>query len=254
MTSATRTPSTEPRSKTGRAPGRTRARAIGLLFLAAMFTYGPGSGIVASFVDAPDFLTRVADRPSFFVSGAVLMLLNCAVVVAIGVLTYPILRPANERVALGYLACRIIEGTLLALGVVALLTLIPIADMAGGGTADIGTVSTFAVAVNDISYQVGMAALGLGSLFFCRLLDRAGLVPRPLAIWGLVGYAVFLAGALLELFGLAGGLVLSLPGGLFEVFFGGWLIARGFTGPQTPHGPPNSNVLITARDQVIRPT
>jgi hypothetical protein len=252
MTSTTHTPSTEahPETGMGRAPRWSRARAIGLLFLAAMFTYGPGSGIVAAFLDSPDVLTHVADRPSFFASGAVLMLLNCAVVVAIGVVLYPILRPVNERVALGYLACRIIEGTLLALGVVALLTLIPIADMAGGGTADIRTVSTFTVAVNDIAYQVGMAALGLGSLFFCRLLYRAGLVPRPLAMWGLIGYAVFLAGALLELFGLPAGLVFSIPGGLFEVVFGGWLIARGFTSPQTPPESPSPSTASPERVQI----
>lgn len=235
MAATIRTPSTgsRPETSTGRTSRRTRARAIGLLFLAAMFTYGPGSGIVASFIDAPNLLTRIADRPSIFASGTVLMLINCAVVVAIGVLLYPILRPADERVAVTYLACRIIEATLLALGVVALLTLVPIADLAGSDAADTGAASTLAVAVNEVSYQVGMAVLGLGSLFFCRLLYRQGLVPRPLAMWGLVGYAIFLAGALLELFGVAAGLVLSIPGGLFEVFFGGWLIARGFTSAQT---------------------
>lgn len=236
MTSTTRVPSTEPHpdTSTGRAPRRGRARTIGLLFLAAMFTYGPGSGIVASFLDAPDVLTRIAGQASLFASGAVLMLINCAVVVAIGVLLHPVLRQVDERVALGYLACRIIEGTLLALGVVALLTLIPLVDVGGGDAADIGVVSTLVVAVNDFSYQVGMAALGLGSLFFCRLLYRAGLVPRPLAMWGLIGYAVFLTGALLELLAVPAGLVLSIPGGLFEVFFGGWLIARGFTCAEPP--------------------
>ena len=54
-------------------------------------------------------------------------------------------------------------------------------------------------------------------------------MPRWLAMWGLVGYAVFLTGALLELLGVAGiGLPLSILGGLFEIVFGVWLIVKGF--------------------------
>lgn len=127
------------------------------------------------------------------------------------------------------MATRIIEGALLAVGVVALLALVPLTEVVGADSVDIAAVSTLAIAVNDISYQVAMATLGLGSLFFCGLLHRSGLVPRRLAAWGFVGYAIFLAGAILEVFGVRAGLVLSIPGGLFELFFGGWLIARGFT-------------------------
>ena len=54
------------------------------------------------------------------------------------------------------------------------------------------------------------------------------MVPRALALWGVAGYAIHLAGAIAEIFGVHVGLVLSLPGGLFEVAFGIWLIAKGF--------------------------
>lgn len=89
MTFTTRTPASESSAKTtapNRARHTTRARAAGLLFLAAMFTYGPGSGIVAMFLDAPDSLTNIGERPLLFSSGAALMLVNSAVVVSIGVL------------------------------------------------------------------------------------------------------------------------------------------------------------------------
>jgi hypothetical protein len=54
------------------------------------------------------------------------------------------------------------------------------------------------------------------------------IVPGWLAVWGIVGYAALAAGALLELVGVAVGLALSVPGGLFEVALGLILIARGF--------------------------
>ncbi|HVD88317.1 MAG TPA: DUF4386 family protein, partial [Jatrophihabitantaceae bacterium] len=87
---------------------------------------------------------------------------------------------------------------------------------------------------NAAFYNVAEAGLGIGSLFFCALLFRTGLVPRFLAVWGFIGYACFAGGNLLELFGVAGaGLVGAIPGGLFELTFGIWLIARGFASTAT---------------------
>ena len=153
-----------------------------------------------------------------FITGAALMLLDSAIVISIGVLMFPILRPHNKAIAAGYLGTRIVEGVSLAIGVVSLIVLT--------GPA--------AISANFIAYNVAMAALGIGSLFFCALLFRARLVPRFLAVWGFLGYACFAVGSLLELFGVAGaGLVAAIPGGLFEVTFGIWLIARGFRSTAT---------------------
>ena len=57
---------------------------------------------------------------------------------------------------------------------------------------------------------------------------RAGLVPRLLARWGLVGYALLMAGSVAELAGIHVGLALSVPGGLFEVALGIRLLTHGF--------------------------
>jgi len=85
---------------------------------------------------------------------------------------------------------------------------------------------------------VAEAGLGVGSLFFCALLFRTGLVPRFLAAWGFIGYACFAGGNLLALLGVAGaGLVGAIPGGLFELTFAVWLIARGFASTTTVHSP-----------------
>jgi hypothetical protein len=118
----------------------------------------------------------------------------------------------------GYLGTRIFEGVVLAVGVVSLIVLT-------------GSAATHA---NSVCYNVAEAGLAIGSLFFCALLFRTGLVPRFLAAWGFIGYACFAVGNVLELFGVAGAaLVASIPGGLFELTFGVWLIARGFASTAT---------------------
>jgi hypothetical protein len=54
------------------------------------------------------------------------------------------------------------------------------------------------------------------------------LVPRSLAIWGLVGYAIIFFRMVSEVMGSGLGMVSSIPGGLWELFIGVWLIAKGF--------------------------
>jgi Domain of unknown function (DUF4386) len=194
---------------------RRTARIVGVLFLAGYLAYGVGSLIAQGIVDSDDR----SDSTALFVAGIALMLLNSAFVIGIGVLMFPILRPHNKAVAAGYLGTRIFEGVVLAIGVVSLIVL---------------TDSSDAIDANAVFYSVAEAGLGIGSLFFCALLFRTGLVPRWLAVWGFIGYACFAGGNLLELFGVAGaGVVAAIPGGLFELTFGIWLIARGFASTAT---------------------
>jgi hypothetical protein len=124
-------------------------------------------------------------------------------------------------VAYSYLAARIIESVFLAAGVLFLL-LSASSDIA---TADLPSLSR---ALNNLAYQTAMIALGLGSIPFWYLAYRVRLLPAWLALAGVVGYAIFATGALLELFGLEVGLYLAIPGGLFEIALAIWLIVRGF--------------------------
>lgn len=211
---------------------RWTARLLGMLILAGWATYGPGSGITGSVLGAPDYLANVAANQTTFTVGAVLMLLNSAAVVGIGALWFPVLRRHSEPVAATYLSTRILEAALCAVGVISLLSLVGVGDgyvdAGAAGGPHFETLGALALQVNDLSYQIGMAALGLGSLFFCSLLYRTRIIPRALAAWGFVGYAIFLAGMVSDVFGSGAGLLLSMPGGLFELVFAGWLIAKGF--------------------------
>ena len=79
-----------------------------------------------------------------------------------------------------------------------------------------------------MAYQIGQATLGGGALFLCSLLFRARLIPRFLAAWGVIGYAMHLTGAIAEIFGIPISLVLLIPRGLFELGLAFWLLIRGF--------------------------
>jgi len=207
---------------------RTRySRLIGALFLSAFLLYGVGFALVTSVTGAPDFLATMSAHQTILTIGAVLMLLNSVAVVALGVLFFPILERHGKRTALAYLAARIVEGVFLAGGVLALLMTVPLAQQGiDAGLAK--ALGSLALQSNTMAYQIAEMSLGLASLFLCALLFRTRLIPRFLAVWGFVGYAIFLTGAIAEIVGIHIGLVLSIPGGLFELALGFWLLINGF--------------------------
>jgi Domain of unknown function (DUF4386) len=219
----------------------TYSRLIGALFLLGFVLYGGGLGLATSVVGARDFLSTISAHQTTLVIGALLMLLNSVVVLTIGVLIFPILENHSKRTAVGYLACRIGEAVFLALGVLALLMTIPLAEQsvqAGAVNADWAkALGSVAVQSNSMAYQIAVISLGVGSTFLCWLLFRTRLVPRFLAVLGLVGYAIYLAGAIAEISGTHIGVILSIPGGLFEVGFALWLIVKGFQ-PEAYRGQP----------------
>jgi Domain of unknown function (DUF4386) len=121
----------------------------------------------------------------------------------------------------------IIEVVLLAIGVLSLLLIVPLAQQ-GVESGMANALGSLALQSNTTAYQIAEMALGLGGIILCSLLFQTQLIPRWLASWGVIGYAILAAGTLAEIFGIHIGLLLSIPGGLFEVALGCWLLIKGF--------------------------
>ena len=216
-------------------PGKRYSRVFGALFVAGFLVYGIGFGLVSSVTTAPDFLSTLAANSTVLVVGAFLMVLNTAVDIGKGVLFFPIAERRGKRTALVYLAAITVQVVLLDLGALFLLMLVPLAEFAANAGAIEGTaLGSLLTQANTLAYQLGQGTLAFGALFMTWFLFRTRRVPRTLALWGVVGYAIHLTGAIAEIFGIHVGLVLSLPGGLFEVTFGVWLIAKGFRSSELP--------------------
>jgi len=209
---------------------RTTAIFVGIMFLGAMLTYGLGFGIIESLLTLPDFLAHVFENNILFLSGAILMMMNSCIIVGIGVFMYPILKQCNKSIAVVYLSSRIIESLLLLGGVISLLFILDIGQQYLGSvdTTSLESLSDTYIRANYLAYQFAMIVLGFGSVLFCGLLYQYSLIPKPLALWGIIGYFCLLAGAVLELLGYPYGLLFSIPGGLFELFLPFWLFLKGF--------------------------
>lgn len=175
-------------SDTSRWEGRT----FGAIVLAAFLLYGIGSA--------------TADQPI----GLALVLVNSIAVSLAGLIGFRLVRAADHDVGLGYLVARLLEAVLLAGGIL-------MAEVADVGSAD------------TTGYLLAMIALSVGSVPFFKVLRRIRSIPQPIATWGVYGYAALATGALLELAtGQSLAVIFAVPGGLFEVVLGLYLVRSGF--------------------------
>lgn len=210
----------------------TYSRVIGALFLLGFVFYGVGAALVTSVTGAPDFVATISAHQTTLVLGAFLMLLNTVVDVGKGVLFFPVLENHGRRSALAYLALIVVQVVLLDVGVVGLLTIVPLGHLA----VDVGPASaawaqalgSLLIQWNNMAYSIGEATLGVGGLFLCSLLYRTRLVPRFIAAAGFIGYVSLMVGMIAEIFGIHIGLMLTVPGIFFEVGLPLWLFIKGF--------------------------
>lgn len=211
---------------------RKTAAFVGAMYIAGFAVGIGGNMMIQSTITAPDHLSTVVANSLTVAIGAILWLMAVISDVAHGVLMFPVLKPHSERMAIGYLAFRLVDAVFVAVMVLLLLLQIPLSSeylkTAANGAAYLQALSAVTVQGSQYAYAIGMSALGVSGLMLCYTLYKSKLVPRFFAIWGLVGYAVIFVGMLSEIMGSGLGLMSSLPGGLWEVSIGVWLIAKGF--------------------------
>ncbi|MBX3001397.1 MAG: DUF4386 domain-containing protein [Caldilineaceae bacterium] len=211
---------------------RTTAAVVGAMYLVGFVVGIGGEMLIKSVIGAPDHLATVSVNSMMLAIGALLWLVAVVGDAAHGVLMFPVLKPHGERIAIGYLSGRIMDAVFVAIMVLFLLLQIPLGNeylkAAAPDTFYLQALSAVSVAASQYAYQIGMSTLGITGLMLCYTLYRARLVPRWLAVWGFVGYAIIFVGMVSEMMGSGLGLASSIPGGLWEMFIGGWLILRGF--------------------------
>jgi hypothetical protein len=233
-------------------PFRTTARIVGVLYLAGMVVGIGGNALIQSILGAPDPST-IAANSMLLALGVVLWLSTVAGDAAHGILMFPVLKPHSERAAMGYLGARIIDATFIAVMALLILIQIPVGiEYLNAGSSDTSYLQALSIVLtkaNLYAYEFAMITVGVAGLILCSMFYRAQLVPRLLAVWGLIGYAILLLGSVLQVLGFNLNSIQAIPGGLWELFIGVWLIAKGFsTSSQLPSEP-----TISSTTPVVTP-
>jgi hypothetical protein len=224
---------------------RRTAVIVGAFFLIAMVTSLAGGIWLESILGAPGYLSVVSAYKVQVLTGSLLELINCLAVVGIAVGMFPIFKKQGEGLALGYVALRVIEAAVLVVAVISPLVLIPLSQQyVSAGSSDASSYQALGALLIAVRAQLAGLLVpiffGAGALLFYSLLYRSRLVPRFIAVWGLIAVVLLLAWNLLETFGLnvSAGVIFGLPIILNEVLLGIWLIAKGFAPNALASGSP----------------
>jgi hypothetical protein len=211
-----------------------------------------GNVLIQSILGASDSST-IAANSMLLALGVVLWLSTVAGDAAHGILMFPVLKPHSERAAVGYLTARIIDATFIAVMALLILVQIPVGiEYLNAGSSDtsyLQALSAVLTKANLYAYEFAMITVGVAGLILCSMFYRTQLVPRLLAVWGLIGYAILLLGSVLQVLGFNLNSIQAIPGGLWELFIGVWLIVKGFsTSSQLPSEP-----TISSTTPVVTP-
>jgi uncharacterized protein DUF4386 len=182
-------------------PTRRISVAFGVLFLVTFVTSIPALLLYQPVLDDPVgyVANGGSDNQIFF--GAFLELLLIIANIGTAVVVYPLLNRQNHILSLGYVTARIVECTFILVGILAVLSIVSLSQENAGGEE--GAIAYTLAALKDWTFLLGPGwCVGWGNgLILGYLMYRSGLVPRWLAMFGLVGGPLNILSGTLVMFG-----------------------------------------------------
>jgi hypothetical protein len=189
-------------------------------------------------VDDPRYIVGGGGADNRVLTGAFLELILIIANIGTAVVLYPVLKRVNEILALGYVTARVIECVFIAVGILSILSVVTLRQeaTAGADAASLVAVGESLVALHDWTFRLGPGFfVGVGNgLILGYLMYTSRLVPRGMAMLGLIGGPLIIASGVGVLFGVieAGSvwqLIATIPEFFWELFvLGIWLIVKGF--------------------------
>jgi hypothetical protein len=213
--------------------------------------------LITYLTSIPPFLYHyapVAGDPSYIVGagadtrvtwGAFLELLLIVANIGSAVVLFPILKRVSEIGALSWVTARIVESAFIAVGILSMLTVVSLRQEAAGTDAGaLLAVGQALVALHQWTFALGPGfVVGIGNgMLLGYLMYRSNLVPRCLAVLGLVGGPLLCAYGTAAMFGVVeAGSVWQAIGTLaefvWELTLGIWLVVKGVNPAALASGP-----------------
>jgi hypothetical protein len=226
-----------------------------------------GTSIPARFIfyapvrDEPNYVTGAGDLALALVAtGAVFELILIIANVGTAVVPFSVHKRYSEVGAVAYVSARIVECVFIAIGIVAILAIVTLRqDAPSGATPALGQGIE---AIYEWSFRIGPGFfVGVGNgLILGYMMYRSGLVPRGLAIFGLVGGPLIILMGVLVIFdiidpgtnaGMAIQGLMTIPEAFWELSLGIYLIAKGYR-RDAPVLAPDATVRVPDSPSALR--
>ena len=210
------------------------ARLAGWFFIATFVTAIAGDVLYGPVLDHPRYVIG-AGADSRIAWGAIVEMFLIVTNIGTAVALFPVLKRQSEAGALGYVTARLVECTFIAIGIVAVLAVVTLRQEGGADEGALLAAAQSLVAVKDATFLLGPGfVVGLGNgLLLGWLMYASGLVPRRMALLGLIGGPLaFLSGVLVLLdvieAGSAAQFAMTILEIAWEASLGIYLVWKGF--------------------------
>ena len=220
-------------------PTRKVALAGGIAYLITFAASIPQLKLFADVVDDPTGYISGPRSNTALLWGSWLEVITAIACVGTAVALYPVTRRVSRTAAIGFVTSRVVEATLILVGVMSLLSVVTLQDQFAGATGAqaeaLGVTGEALVAMRQWTFLLGPGLIaGINALFLGTALYRGRLVPRIIPTIGLVGAPIILLSATATIFGgwaqtSSVGALCALPIAVWEFSLGVWLVVKGFT-------------------------
>ena len=177
------------------------ARIFGGLFILTFVTSIAGVLLYGPVLDEKDYILN-GSADGEIALGALLEVGLVITNIGTAVVLFPIARRYGETLALSWVASRIVESTIIAVGAISLLSIVTLHRESTADASALLAQGETLVAVHEWTFLFGPGfCVGVGNgIILGALMWKSGLVPRRMAILGLTGGPLVLVRAILILF------------------------------------------------------
>ncbi len=175
--------------------------------------------------------------------GITIELIMSVGLIVLGLALYIVLKPVNKNLALLALLWKLVEATIAA--AIVLVSFIALQVLNGDAYVTVFTPEQLQVPVGLIlnahfaTYSIPMVFLGLDMVVFSYLFFKSKYIPRILAGFGILSFALIFIHALMFILAPKyatmpiNQIIFWAPSGLFEIMIGIWLLSKGVKVQQT---------------------
>lgn len=210
----------------------------GLFFIGATVTAIIGLKLYDPILVQPDYIQNGAKYTVQLIWGAVFELILICSATGTAIMLSPYLRKYNKHLGLGYLSFRLLEVIFILIGIVAMLSIVTLSNsFVNESSPDLKsyqTAGTVAKAIHDWTFILGpLFMLGINTFIYSYVFFKTELVPKKLALVGMVGAIIVFISSLLAMFNIilmasTIQILMAMPIAVYEMVLAGWLIVKGF--------------------------
>ena len=219
---------------------RKTALVAGVLYLITFIAIGTLTTYGPVLKDAGYVLSTGSDTGLRW--GALIEAIVALAGVGTAIALFPLVKRQSEAFALGFVTTRVIEGGMILVGVVSVLTISSLhaaAGLPGADRASIGTAGASLLATYNATFLIGQTLMpGMNALMLGYVMFRSRLVPRIIPTLGLIGGPLMISSVVGQFIGINeqysiwSGIAL-VPIFVWELSLGLWMTFKGFN-PAAP--------------------